>query len=298
MNNANVNLLPTLDFVGKALNDMTMASAARARFTELISLPDEALNLAEAALLIAAETEPALDVAGYLERLDSLAQQARPLVLAHRGASERIARLNQFLFVEKGFVGNRESYYDPRNSLLNHVLDRRTGIPITLSVIYIEVAQRLGLPVRGIGFPGHFLIKHVGEPEIIIDAYFGQILSEDDCQERLRAVLGRRATFNRSYLKTATAKEILSRMLANLKQIYVKANDLTAALGCVDRMLLLSPDSPREVRDRGLIYEQLECYGAAVVDLERFLQLAPDDDSVDVVRATLVNLKRQVAHIH
>jgi len=277
---------------------MTTTGDARTRFTQLIAQPDEMVDLAEAALLIAAETDPSVDVERYLAQLDGLAQQARASVLTTNDAAERIARLNHFLFVEKGFVGNRESYYDPRNSFLNHVLDRRTGIPISLSVVYIEVAKRLGLPVRGVGFPGHFLTKYAGEPEIIIDAYFGQILSEAECKDRLRAVFGKSATFNRSYLKAATAKEILGRMLANLKQIYVQENDLAAALTCVDRMLLLTPDAPRELRDRGLIYEQLECYGAAMADLERFLQLAPDDDSIDVVRASLVNLQRQVAQIH
>lgn len=277
---------------------MSTASNARTRFTELVSQPDEMVNLAEAALLIAAETDPTVDVSRYLEELDNLAQQARVSVMAAQDAAGRIARLNQFLFVEKGFVGNRDSYYDPRNSFLNHVIDRRTGIPITLSLVYMEVAKRLGLPVQGVGFPGHFLTKYAGEPEIIIDAYFGQILSEAECKDRLKAVLGKGATFNRSYLKAATPKEILGRMLANLKQIYVQGNDLNAALGCVDRMLVLTPDSPREIRDRGLIYEQLECYGAAMADLERFLKLAPDDDSVDVVRASLVNLQRQVAQIH
>lgn len=277
---------------------MVTTPEARTRFAQLISQPDEVIPLAEAALLIAAETDPTVDVDRYLEQLNNLAEQARVTVMAASDAPGRIERLNHFLFVEKGFVGNRESYYDPRNSFLNHVLDRRTGIPITLSLVYIEVAQRLGLPVRGVGFPGHFLTKYVGEPEIIIDAYFGQILSEAECKDRLKAVLGRGATFNRSYLKTASAKEILGRMLANLKQIYVQGNDLTSALSCVDRMLLLTPDSPREVRDRGLIYEQLECYGAAMADLERFLKLAPDDDSIDVVRASLVNLQRQVAQIH
>lgn len=277
---------------------MVTTQDARNRFTEVISRPDEMVNLAEAALLIAAETDPSVDVDRYLHQLDSLAHEASRSVLATPQGAERVARLNHFLFVEKGFIGNRESYYDPRNSFLNQVLERRTGIPITLSVVYMEVAQRLGLPVRGVGFPGHFLTKYVGDPEIIIDAYFGQILSEAECKDRLRAVLGRGATFNRSYLKPASAKEILGRMLANLKQVYVQENDLTAALSCVDRMLLLTPDAPREIRDRGLIYEQLECYGAAMVDLERFLRLAPDDPSVDVVRASLVNLQRQVAQIH
>jgi regulator of sirC expression with transglutaminase-like and TPR domain len=270
---------------------------ARERFTQLASLPEVA-DLAEAALLIAAEATPDLNVATYLDRLDELGAAARRQLAGHRSPDQRVAQLNHFLFIEHGFAGNRADYYDPRNSFLNEVLDRRTGIPITLSLVYMEVGQRAGLPIRGIGFPGHFLVKYAGEVDIIVDAFFGRILNEDQCRERFKAVLGPRVPFDRRHLEPATNKEILARILGNLKQVYLQRNDLPASLSCVERILLLTPDNPREVRDRGLIYQQLECFRAAAADLERFLQLAPDDPSADTVRAELVSVQRQAAQIH
>ena len=275
-----------------------MAPSPRQRFAQLAALPDEAIDLAEAALLIAAEAYPGLDVAAYIGQLDDLAHAARPQLEAAASEHERVPHLNRFLFVEKRFAGNQKTYYDPRNSFLNEVLDRRKGIPITLAVVYMEVARRVGLPVHGVAFPGHFLVKYAGEPEIIIDAFFGQMLTEEQCRQRLRAVLGPNAAFDRRYLSPATTKEILVRMLGNLKQIYLKAGDDAAALSCVDRMLLVVPDSTRELRDRGMIYRRLECYRAAAADLERFLTLAPDDESAEVVRNTLVAIQRRAARLH
>jgi len=275
-----------------------MGLSPRERLAQLAALPDDAIDLAEAALLIAAEAYPSLDIGAYIRQLDELAREAQPLLGTMASEPQRIIRLNQFLFVEKRFTGNQRNYYDPRNSFLNHVLDTRKGIPITLAVVYMEVARRLGLVVRGVSFPGHFLAKYAGDTEILIDAFFGQVLTEEHCRQRLRTVLGPNAAFDRRYLRPATTKEILVRVLENLKQIYLKASDDVAALSCVDRVLLFDPDSTRELRDRGLIYQRLECYRAAVADLERFLELAPDDESAEVVRATLVAIQRQAARLH
>ena len=275
-----------------------MSKKPRERFAELAHIPDERIDLAEAALLIAAEAYPDLDINAYLQRLDTLAQEARAFLGTVTSDVERIQRLNQFLFIEKKFVGNQKRYYDRRNSFLNEVLDRHTGIPITLSVVYIEVARRLDLAVQGVGFPGHFLAKYVGEREIIIDAFFGQVLTERDCRERLQSVLGPEASFDRRYLRPATPREILVRMLGNLKQVHIKAEEFEAALSCSERILMLTPDNPQEIRDRGLLYQRLECYGAALADLERFLQLAPRDETADTIRENLLTVRRQAAQIH
>lgn len=275
-----------------------MEKNPRERFAELANVPDERIDLAEAALLIAAEAYPNLNIAAYLQRLDTLAQEARSFIGGVASDAERIARLNQFLFVEKRFIGNQKRYYDRRNSFLNEVLDRHTGIPITLALVYIEVARRVGLSVHGVGFPGHFLAKYVGDEEIIIDAFFGQVLSERDVRDRLESVLGPEAPFDRRYLRSATPREILVRMLGNLKQVHIKAEEFEPALSCCDRILLLAPDNPQEIRDRGLIYQRLECYGPALTDLERFLQLAPDDDTADAIRENLITVRRHVAQIH
>lgn len=275
-----------------------MAKSPRERFAELARAPESSIDLGEAALLIAAEAYPNLDVHAYLQRLDALAQEAHTLVHSARSGSEQIARLNHFLFVEKGFTGNQKRYYDRRNSFLNEVLDRHTGIPLTLALVYMEVARRLSLPVQGVGFPGHFLAKYVGEEEIIIDAFFGEVLTEAECRERLQSVLGPDANFDRRYLRAATPKEILVRMLSNLKQIHIGAQEFEAALSCSERILLLTPDAPPELRDRGLLYQKLECYGAARRDLERFLQLAPHDETADAIRENLISVRRHAAQIH
>lgn len=272
--------------------DMT---GARDRFAALASRPDDRIDVAEGALLIAQEEYPQIEIGAYLRRLDELALAARSRVQASVPAAEQIAQLNAFLFVERGFAGNSDNFYDPRNSYLNEVLDRRTGIPISLSLVYSEVAQRLDLPVYGVSFPGHFLVKHVGDPEIIIDPFFGIIITQEECAHRLQAIYRSKAHFEPRLLHPAGAREILARMLSNLKQIYVDAADFDHALACVDRILLLDPDQPRELRDRGILYQRLECYAAALRDFNRYLKLAPDDEAAALIRKTLPDLQRQAA---
>ncbi|MFN8643149.1 MAG: tetratricopeptide repeat protein [Candidatus Binatia bacterium] len=264
----------------------------RARFAAAVQVDDEAIDLAEVALLIAAESYPELDLDRYRATLDALADGARAHLDAADSDAGRVRALIHYLAREQRFVGNQDDYYDRRNSFLNEVLDRRTGIPITLAVVYIEVARRAGLVVDGIGFPGHFLAKLRGESEIVFDPYFAQLLSEEQCARRLQAVMGRETAFDRSYLRRATTREIVVRMLRNLKQIYLQAREYEPALACSDRILLVQPELPQELRDRGLLYQQLECFSAAQADLERFLALAPNDDSADVVREKLIELRR------
>jgi regulator of sirC expression with transglutaminase-like and TPR domain len=272
--------------------------SVRERFAAAVAAPDAAIDLAEAALLIAAEAYPGLDVAHYLHALDELAAAAQPALRDAGADGARVRRLVEFLAVERGFRGNQEDYYDRRNSFLNEVLERRTGIPITLALVYTEVARRLGLTLVGVGFPGHFLAKHPGPPELIIDPFFGQILTPADCQQRLRAVLGEDAQLDPAHLRVATAKEILVRMLRNLKQVALQTREYEPALACSERILLVEPELPSELRDRGLLCEQLECYAAARADLERFLALAPDDPSAAAVRERLIDLGRPAATLH
>jgi regulator of sirC expression with transglutaminase-like and TPR domain len=269
----------------------------RGRLTALVSGSEEQLDLAEAALLIAQEEYPNLDIDYYLGRLDALAAAAGSSVRPHLSPAEQVARLNHFLFVEQRFRGNNDDYYDARNSYLNEVLDRRVGIPVTLSIVYAAVAQRLDLPVYGVSFPGHFLVKYAADPEIIIDPFFGRIISTDECAERLASIYGATANLDARLLAPARPRDILSRMLSNLKQIYVEQQDLERALACVDRILLLAPDTPRELRDRGILYQRLECFAAALRDFERYLQLAPDDNAADTIRQTLPELQRQAASL-
>lgn len=275
-----------------------MSPDPRARFAELAALPDDQIDLAKAALLIAAEAYPRLEIDVYLARLNALAQECRSRLEGAQTDEERASALTRFLAVEKGFVGNQEDYYDRRNSFLNEVLDRRTGIPITLALVYTEVGRRLGLQMRGVGFPGHFLAKVESRTEVIIDPFFGTILNESQCHERLQEVMGKDAAFDRRYLRASTPREILVRMLNNLKHIHLDAKELEQALSCCERILLLTPDNVFELRDRGLLYLQLECYAAAAADLERFLQLAPDNEHADTIRQSLVEVRRHNVQLH
>ena len=208
---------------------------ARTRFAEIAALPDEEIDLAEAALVLAAEAVPELDVAAYLARIDELARELAGGNTGESSLRARVDSLNRELFEARGFHGSRDGYYDPRNSFLNEVLDRRTGIPISLCVLYVELARRLGLHAEGISFPGHFLAKIVdGQEEIVVDAFEARVISDDECAVRLKLALGPRAEL-REALRAASRKEILVRMLANLKAIYTNESDWEAALGCCDR---------------------------------------------------------------
>jgi regulator of sirC expression with transglutaminase-like and TPR domain len=270
---------------------------ARQRFIDLAAVPDSLIDVAYAALVIAQEEYPSLDVGAYLQRFDALADSARVGLRSGMAPGEEVAYLNRFLFLKCGFAGNHDHYYDPRNSFLNEVLDRHTGIPISLSIVYSEVAQRLDLPVVGVNFPGHFLVKYASDTEIIIDPFFGTVISTDECAQRLRAIYGRRAHLDDRVLRPATPREILVRLLSNLKQIYVDSSEFVRALACVDRILLLTPQVPREIRDRGILYQRLECYVAALRDFQHYLQLAPDDPAARIIRDTLPDLQRRAAQL-
>lgn len=269
----------------------------RKRFAEIAARPDEAINIAEAGLCIAQEEYPDLDIDEYLSRLEVLGTAAREQIVPDLPIAERVSRLNHFLFVEHGFSGNSDDYYDPRNSFLNDVIDRRKGIPISLSIVYCELARRIELPMHGVSFPGHFLVRHVGDPEILIDPFFGRVITRKECAQRLANLYGQRTKLERRMFEPAGPRDILSRMLGNLKQIYIERSDFERALTCSDRILLLLPQSPLEIRDRGILYQRLECFSAALRDLKKFLALCPDDPTASTVRSALPELYRQAAQV-
>ncbi|MGH7857228.1 MAG: SirB1 family protein [Candidatus Binatia bacterium] len=272
-------------------------SDASARFADLASLPDDRIDLAEAALLIALEEYPGLDVAAYLARLDEIASGALPRVRDRRTALERVTALNDFLFADLGFRGNQQDYYDPKNSFLNDVLDRRTGIPITLSLVYCEVGRRAAVPVVGVGCPGHFLVRHEEHPEILVDAFAGGFVTLEECERRLETMTGSSADAERRWLRPARPREILVRMLRNLKRVYAQRNDAARALAAVDRICVLAPDDADELRDRGALYLKLECFAAALRDFQRYLDLRPDGESAPAIRQTLPELERRASRL-
>lgn len=272
------------------------------RFQRLASLPDDAIDLVEGALLIAKSASADLDIEHYRARIDSLARQLRSRIAEGESTAVRIGLLNEFLFEELGFGPNAEDYYDPRNSYLNEVLDRRTGIPITLSIVYIEIGRRIGLPLQGVPFPGHFLVKcPLDEGLVVLDPYCrGASLTVKDLQDRLREVRGGEVSraIVVGMLGSATSRQILARMLRNLKSIHLEKQDHLRALPLMHWLLLLTPDDPGEVRDRGMAYVKLECFRAAVTDLEKYLALSPEADDLDEVRGRLIELRRSAARLN
>ena len=274
------------------------APAAHAEFSSLIEGSDEQIDLLRVALEIASPEYDSLDAGHYVGRLESLAEEARPGFETALDAHAQLSRISRFLYEEKGFAGNSQDFYDLRNSYLNEVLERRTGIPITLAIVYIELAARLDLEVRGVGFPGHFLVKCPAGGEIVVDPFDGRILTRDDCETRFRAVVGQEVPFGPGVLEASPKRKILARVLGNLKHIHLSRNDFERALGCSDRILLLLPDEPSELRDRGLLHAKLECFAPAVADLERFLMFAPGDPTARAIEAQLAKLRERAFSVH
>jgi regulator of sirC expression with transglutaminase-like and TPR domain len=262
--------------------------------------PEGAVDLSEAALLIAKEEYPDLAVDQYLARLDQMAAAMPDRAGSTRDPHRLIAALNDYLFRVQGFHGDRENYSDPRNSFLNDVLDRRTGIPITLSVVYMEVARRIGLRLHGVGMPGRFLVKYAGaDEEILIDAFEGgALLSPGDCQRLLDRLYEGKRAFEPHFLATVGTRQILFRMLSNLKVIYFNGHDYARALSVVERLLILHPDSATEIRDRGLLSLQLRRYAEAAADLDRYLRQAPQAEDSETIREYLRSLRQRLVALN
>lgn len=272
----------------------------RLAFARLVSRPDGTIDLAEASLLIAKEEYPELDVPRYLARLEEMADRVRLRVGPVKDPHRLIAGLNDYLFQELGFCGNTENYYDPRNSFLNDVLDRRTGIPITLSTVYLEVGRRIGLRLHGVGMPGHFLVKYAAaDEEIVIDPFGGgAIVSAAECQRILDRIYHGKMAFEPRFLAVLGTRQILSRMLNNLKAIFFHTQEYAKALGVVERLLILEPRAPTETRDRGLLLSQLKRYAEAMAELEQYLTLARGSDDAKVIRDHLRSIRERVASLN
>ena len=265
-------------------------------FRQAVQRPEKSIDLGRAALAMAASDYPDLDIAGYLSRIDELAAMVAARLGADADVYQSIAALNVVLFKEHGFRGNREHYFDPRNSFLNEVLDRRTGIPISLSVLYIEVAQKIGVALQGVGFPGHFLVKVLGGREdIVLDPFNqGEIVSQRRLETMLERLYDGKIAFDPVLVQPVGKKQILRRMLNNLKLIYARQNDWIKGLTVVERLVVLDPGSGEDIRDRGLICLQLERFKQAQEDLESYLRLVPHAADADAVRERVKVLTRQI----
>jgi len=277
-------------------------TSANHRFRELIDKPDDEIDLAEAALLIAKNASQDLDIERYLARIDALAAALSARLPRPSTDAERILALNRFLFEEHKFGPNVEDYYDLRNSFLNEVLERRVGIPISLSILYMEVGRRIGLQLRGVSFPGHFLVKcETTEGTVVLDPYCGGIsLSLHDLQQRLREARGGEVSraIVATMLVSANKKQILARMLRNVKAIYLEKREQDHALSVMEWIIALSPTDATQVRERGLLYLQLECFRAALDDLQRYLTLAPEASDIDEIRHRVAVLRQLTSRLN
>jgi regulator of sirC expression with transglutaminase-like and TPR domain len=272
--------------------DKLAAAEVRAMFAAEVAKPDAEISLARAALLIGAEEEPrACDVGRCLARLDEMGEEARARIL--RGVESQVEALNRYLFDEQRFEGNESDYYDPRNSMLHRVLERRTGIPITLSIIYIEVGLRAGLSVEGVGLPGHFIVRasEGGGGSVLVDPFNRKVTDEEECQKRLDLIYDGRVELGEEHLRAVGARSILARALGNLKAVYAQAQLFRRALSAVERILLLNPHDMDERRDRGILLAQLGRLPEAIAETQTYLNLAPDAPDAESVREQLKRMK-------
>jgi regulator of sirC expression with transglutaminase-like and TPR domain len=270
-------------------------------FTALVGqeIEDQRIDLVRAALTIALTEYPDLVADVYCRHIEELARRVKRLVPDLGDPSESITALNQVLFEEEGFRGNAEDYYDPRNSFLNDVLDRKLGIPITLAVVYMEVARRVGFPLVGVGMPGHFLLKHydVEGREVLIDPFNrGGILTAKDCQRCLDEIYGGgQMPLQPEFLVAVSRRQVLVRMLNNLKSIYLSGRNFRKALPIVDLILAIYPRSPEDVKQRALLRWSLGQTRGALADLDDYLKMSPDASDADEIRQTAASLRRMRA---
>lgn len=257
-------------------------------------------DLAEAAFWVAAEEYPHLDVSHGLERIHLIAAEGARRVYELRNPFARLDGIATYLFEELGFRGNEEEYNDPRNSYLNEVLDRRLGIPLTLAVVFMEVARAAGFEARGIGLPGHFISRVSFDGRtVLVDAYHGgRVITEEDCLDLVKRTTGRPSLFRRELLQGVDERGTLARMLLNLKHIYLKREEYGHALSMVERLLLIAPNDFAEIRDRGFLNAHLGRPGAAVADLECYLTIAPDAPDVESVRGRVLWLRRRLTEMN
>ncbi|MBV9189050.1 MAG: tetratricopeptide repeat protein [Betaproteobacteria bacterium] len=277
-------------------------------FEKVLACDDIRIDLAHACLLIAQDAYPNLQVERYLGDIERMAMRLRGRMPETSAPEERVAVLNQFLFEDLGFRGNTEEYYDPRNSYLNDVLDRKIGIPISLSIVYMAVGRRVGLPLEGISFPGHFLVRlRMRAGVLVLDPFTGGApQSEADLRERLQRVIPAGATDNvpitelplDQFIEAASNRQIIARVLRNLKAIYRETDKPERMLEVLNRMLLVAPESTADLRERGIVYQRLECFRAALKDLSDYVEREPDAPDMDEVRTRLVEVSARCARLN
>ena len=287
-------------------------TAGLTAFSRLMARQDEQIELARACLQVAEDAYPGLDVEGYMGEIERFARRLRTRFAHEAAAEDRIIALNEFLFDDLGFGGNTDDYYDPRNSYLNEVIDRRTGIPITLAVLYMEIGRRIGLPFEGVSFPGHFLVRlPLRGGTLVLDPFSGGVpQSETELRVLLKRVIPRGIGVEEpggvpvadlpldQFLEPASNRQILARLLRNLKGIYREKDQPERLLEVLNRMIVVAPEAAAELRDRGLVYVRLECWRPALKDLADYLEREPEAPDQDEVRSKMVDLTMRCARLN
>ncbi len=263
-------------------------------FDDLLRGSDAALDLSRAALAVARIEYPDLDEARELERLDALATRIGPARRGESGAA--LERLRRFLFEEEGFRGNADAYYDPRNSCLNDVLARKLGIPITLSVLTIEVGRRVGLAIAGVGLPGHFIVSAAaGGRSVLFDPFHGgAVLTPEAAADVAARAVGRPVKLEEAHWTPTTKRQIVVRMLRNLKTIYARQSDWGRALCVIDRLLLVDAETPMHVRDRGTVLVKAGRLWEGVVEWERYLGAHASAPDAEAFRQELRRVRQEL----
>jgi regulator of sirC expression with transglutaminase-like and TPR domain len=272
---------------------LTHPAFARQRFREITGRPDPALDLVEASLVIALEDEPGLDIDRYLEQVNDWTDAVRERLEGSREIDRIVDSINRLLFQEEGFRGEDEDYYDPRSALLNATLDTHAGLPITLSILYIEISRRVGVEVSGVSLPGRFLVKFSGEfGQLVIDPFDGgRVLSSPELQKLLDDVYGGGVRLREHHLRSFSSREILARELAHLKSAYLARHDLPRAAASIDRLLILDANDPYELRDRAALAVQMHAYREAIDCFERYLAIRPLADDLSRIREQIAWLR-------
>ncbi len=270
-------------------------------FFALAQTPDARIDLVCGALLIALDAYPRLDPQVYVERLAKMAAALRPQCAA-APPEECLQQLNHYLFVEQGFRGSpQESYYDPRNSYLNEVLERRLGIPITLSVVYLAVGRQLGLLLEGVNFPGHFLVRCAAPgPPLFIDPFMGgRFLEPADLEDMLRRVnRGQPMPLEERFLQAASPRQILARMLRNLKQIHIRQHEFSRAIRAGEQIVWLQPTEAQDYRDLGYLYYRVRAYHDALAAFGEYLRWAPHPTDEQEIRGLIQHLSAQLGALN
>ncbi|HXG58673.1 MAG TPA: tetratricopeptide repeat protein [Thermoanaerobaculia bacterium] len=272
---------------------LTHPAVARQRFLALAQLPEPHIDLVEASLVVALEDNPAIDIERYLGQVRDWSDSIRQRLLGSHDVERIVESINRLLFDEEGFHGEDEDYYDPRSAMLNETLDRHAGLPINLSILYIEISRRVGAEASGVSLPGRFLVKFSGEfGDIIVDPFDGgRVLSTVELQKILDTLYGGGVRLREHHLRSFRPKEVLARELSHLKAAYLAQHDIARAAATVDRLLILDDRDPYELRDRAALAMQMHAYALAIECLERYLALTPHAGDSSRVREQIAYLR-------